>query len=128
MTENVLALALNFQLATASNAPRLARDALRPLADELGDERLTNLRLVISELVSNSVRWGPGGRIAIALEIDEDRGVRGSVDDGGRVGVRMVDADPIEATGLGLQIVSTLCSGWGVHPGSTRVWFELAAA
>jgi hypothetical protein len=39
----------------------------------------------------------------------------------------MVDVDPIEATGLGLQIVSTLCSDWGVHPHSTRVWFELAA-
>jgi two-component sensor histidine kinase len=123
----VVALALNFQLESASNAPRLARDALKPLAYELGEELLTDLRLVMSELVSNSVQWGPGGMISIALEIDDDRCVRGVVDDGGRFGVQMVDGDPIEATGLGLQIVSTLCRDWGVHPHSTRVWFELAA-
>jgi two-component sensor histidine kinase len=123
----VLAIALNFQIETASNAPRLARDALKPLAEELGKERLTDLRLVISELVSNSVKWGPGGMIEISLEIDHDRCVRGYVDDGGTFGVRVIDADPIEATGLGLQIVSTLCSDWGVAPHSTRVWFELAA-
>jgi anti-sigma regulatory factor (Ser/Thr protein kinase) len=83
----MLALALNFQLDAATNAPRLARDALRPLAYELGEELLTELRLVISELVSNSVKWGPGGQISVALEIDDDRCVRGSVDDGGHFGV-----------------------------------------
>jgi anti-sigma regulatory factor (Ser/Thr protein kinase) len=123
----MLAIGLNFQLETASNAPRLARDALAPLADELGDELITDLRLVVSELVANSVIWGPGGLISIGLEIDDDACVRGFVDDGGRFGVQVVDADPIEATGLGLQIVSTLCRDWGVTPNSTRVWFELAA-
>jgi two-component sensor histidine kinase len=123
----VLAIGLNFQLETAPNAPRLARDALDPLSDELGEELLTDLRLVLSELVTNSVKWGPGGLISIGLEIDDDARVRGFVDDGGRFGVKVVDADPIEATGLGLQIVSTLCREWGVTPNSTRVWFELAA-
>jgi two-component sensor histidine kinase len=123
----LLAIALNFQLDTAPNAPRLAREALGPLAGELGEERLTDLRLVVTELVANSVKWGPGGPISIGLEIDDDHCVRGYVDDGGRFGVQVVDADPIEATGLGLQIVSALCSDWGVTPDSTRVWFEIAA-
>jgi two-component sensor histidine kinase len=124
---DVLAIALNFQLESAPNAPRLAREALKPLAGELGEELLTDLRLVVTELVANSVRWGPGGPIAIGLEIDHDRCVRGFVDDGGRFGVQLIDADPVEATGLGLQIVSALCRDWGVSPDSTRVWFEMAA-
>lgn len=123
----MLAIALNFQLDSAPNAPRLAREALQPLATELGEEMLTDLRLVITELVANSVIWGPGGKISIGLEIDDDRCVRGFVDDGGRFGVQVIDVDPIEATGLGLQIVTALCRDWGVHPNSTRVWFELAA-
>ena len=65
--------------------------------------------------------------IGISLEIDDDHCVRGCVDDGGSFGVQMIDVDPIEATGLGLQIVSALCTDWGVEPNSTRVWFELAA-
>jgi two-component sensor histidine kinase len=123
----MLAIGLTFQLDSARNAPRLAREALKPLAAELGEELLTDLRLVITELVANSVKWGPGGQISIGLEIDHDRCVRGYVDDGGRFGVEMVEVDPIEATGLGLQIVSALCSDWGVAPNSTRVWFEMAA-
>jgi anti-sigma regulatory factor (Ser/Thr protein kinase) len=123
----VLAIGLNFQLDSAPSAPRQARDALKPLASELGDELLTDLRLVITELVANSVRWGPGGPISVALEIDDERCVRGSVDDGGRFGVQMVDVDPTDATGLGLQIVSALCREWGVRPDSTRVWFELTS-
>ena len=88
---------------------------------------LTDLRLVVTELVTNSVKWGPGGQISIGLEVDDDRCVRGYVDDGGRFGIQVVDGDPIEATGLGLQIVTALCRDWGVYPNSTRVWFELAS-
>jgi signal transduction histidine kinase len=124
----VLAIGLNFQLESTRNAPRLARDALQPLQDELGPELLTELRMVVSELVTNAVQFGPGRPISISLEIDNDRWVRGAVDDGGHAGVRMIEPNPLEGTGLGLQIVAALSRAWGVDPGSTRVWFELASA
>jgi two-component sensor histidine kinase len=124
----MIAIGLNFQLQSNAGAPRLARDALRPLHDELGPEILTALRMVISELVANAVHFGPGGPISISLEIDSDGSVRGAVDDGGRAGVRMVEPDPLQGTGFGLQIVAALTRAWGVDPDSTRVWFELETA
>jgi anti-sigma regulatory factor (Ser/Thr protein kinase) len=122
----VLALAFNFQLRSANDAPRLARDALTPLAGEVGQELLTQLRLVVSELVTNSVQFGPGEPISIDVEVQDDGVIRGAVNDGGVGGVELVDPDPVAASGLGLRIVDTLASDWGVEPGTTRVWFELA--
>jgi signal transduction histidine kinase len=124
----VIAIGLKFQLESTRDAPRLARSALQPLRDELGGELLTALRMVISELVTNAFQFGPGDPISISLEIDSDGSVRGAVADGGRSGVRRVEPDALKGTGLGLQIVDSLSRAWGVDPGSTRVWFELAPA
>jgi two-component sensor histidine kinase len=122
----MLALALNFQVKSARDAPRLARDALTPFSSELTPELLTDLRLVVSELVTNSVQFGPGAPIFIDLELEEDGSIRGAVDDGGVSGIELIDSDPVAANGLGLQIVDALTRNWGVDPGTTRVWFELA--
>lgn len=120
-----VAIALNFELESAYGAPRQARDALAPLSDELGDELLTDLRLVVSELVANAFKFGPGEPISVALEIDGGHLVSGFIDDRGSSGVELIDADPIAATGLGLQIVDALTTDWGVDQDTTRVWFEL---
>jgi anti-sigma regulatory factor (Ser/Thr protein kinase) len=119
------ATAYNYEFASATNAPRLARDSLAPLAAEIGEELLTSLRLVVSELVTNAVTFGPNEPISLTLEVEEGSLVRGFVDDRGSSGVELVDVDPIAATGLGLQIVDALTTDWGVDAGSTRVWFEL---
>ena len=121
-------MALNFQLESAKNAPGLARDALTQFEDELDHERLTDLRLVVSELVTNSVQFGPGTPISVAVSVEDDGGVGGFVDDGGEGGISMTEGDPINATGLGLQIVAALSTDWGVDPGTSRVWFQLAHA
>lgn len=123
-----MAIAINFELDNATSAPRLARDALASLGDEIGEELLTDVRLVVSELVANAITFGPSEPISVALEVDEGTLVRGFVDDRGTSGVELVDVDPIAATGLGLQIVDALTTDWGVDADTTRVWFELEAA
>jgi two-component sensor histidine kinase len=118
---------LNFELDSDSSASRRGREALLELEPHLSPESLSDLTLIISELTANAVKYGPGTPIGVSVAVAEDGSVRGHVDDGGSGGVEIVEADPVAATGLGLLIVDTLAHEWGVEPGGTRVWFEIAA-
>jgi len=93
---------------------------------EIGAEALSDLALVLSELTTNAVTFGPGFDIHISVAVDSEGGVRGEVDDGGFRGVAVGDVDPVAARGLGLLIVDALTEDWGVEPGTTRVWFDLS--
>jgi len=118
---------VNFELESDASASRRGREALVELEPHLSPEGFSDLTLIISELTANAVKYGPGTPIGVAVEVAEDGSVRGHVDDGGSGGVEMVEADPVAATGLGLLIVDSLARDWGVVPGGTRVWFEIAA-
>ena len=118
---------LTFELMSDSSASRLGREALLALEGHLPAERFSDLNLIISELTSNAVKYGPGTPIGVYVDVRADGSVRGQVDDGGSGGVAIKDADPFAGTGLGLLIVDTIAHAWGVDPGSTRVWFELEA-
>ena len=90
-------------------------------------DRLAEIELVVSELVTNSVRHGPGQ--PIFLRIGENAGVvLGEVEDQGD-GVVEIRAQDVGTAvgGLGLPIVDQLTSDWGVYPGSTHVWFRFDA-
>ena len=117
---------LTFELTSNPTAPRLAREALLDLAPGLSPETMSDLSLIVSELVTNSVRFGPGGAISVAVRIDPDSMIRGRVDDGGSSGVEIAKSEPASGTGLGLLIVDSLAHAWGVDPGTARVWFELS--
>ena len=115
------------ELASEPAAVGRARAAVVPLRDSLSDDIYGDLRLVISELVSNAVLHGPGTSIRLAVAIDGET-VRGEVaDDGdGAVEVR-TRANGAGGGGHGLTIVDSLADRWGVYVGSTHVWFELSA-
>jgi anti-sigma regulatory factor (Ser/Thr protein kinase) len=100
-----------------------AREALEPFADSLSDRAYADLRVIVTELVTNGVKYGPGNTIELSVSLDSDGIVRGEVRDGGSGGVRMRAPGPLGG-GLGLVIVEAL-STWGVHPESSHVWFEL---
>lgn len=81
---------------------------------------------MISELVSNAVAHGRG-QIVFRLRLDEGI-VRGEVvDQGGGFGHEIRERGPEEVSGRGLRLVEALTSRWGIHGGTTRVWFEFAA-
>jgi two-component sensor histidine kinase len=116
---------LNFKLESDSSAPRLAREELLALRQQLPAEAFSDLTVILSELVANSVKYGPGKPIEVNLHFNGEGKIHGVVDDCGTTGVAIAESDSVEASRLGLLIVDSLATSWGVHPDSTRVWFRL---
>lgn len=119
----VLALTLE---PVPDSIPR-ARHTLDRLADAVDEPLLGDLRLLVSEVVTNSIRHGRGGGPIVVRVSVGPRVVRVEVEDGGsgfEPGLGNGDAD--RNSGWGLQLVDRLAARWGVVVGSTTtVWFEL---
>jgi anti-sigma regulatory factor (Ser/Thr protein kinase) len=116
-----------FQFPPADDAPAQARAALEVFDQILAAEVLEDLQLVVSELITNSVKFGPRRPITVRLRVDGEGLVSGEVidqGDGERYKVRMIPEPSLEG-GWGLYLVDRVARRWGVHEGSTHVWFEL---
>lgn len=106
-----------------------ARKALDALDDQVSAQTLHDLRLLVSELVTNSVRHaGLVQSQAIELKVKLlPETVRVEVNDQGtgfQPTPRTAQSD--DQSGWGLYLVSRLADRWGVtSDGATRVWFEL---
>jgi anti-sigma regulatory factor (Ser/Thr protein kinase) len=110
------------------DAPREARSRVRELGHRLGAERTDDAVLLISELVTNAVKYGPeDGEIRIIIDEGETT-TRFTVHDPGAGPLpvmRPLERLPHEGGGHGLRLVEMVSDRWGVERGSTRVWFEL---
>lgn len=113
----------------------MAYRCLGGLRGVVADRELEDLRLLVSELVTNSVRHaglGPGDGILVWVEVSEG-GVRAEVSNPGMgFEVRPVQPGPDQTSGWGLYLVDQVSSSWGVSKEvggevSTGVWFFLAA-
>jgi anti-sigma regulatory factor (Ser/Thr protein kinase) len=107
-----------------------ARQAVGELSESLPEEVLGDVRLLVSELVTNALRHaGLTDDERIALEVGVTAtAVRVEVTDHGRgFDPSAVPTDPEAAEGWGLYLVATLSDRWGAESNgdSTRVWFEL---
>jgi anti-sigma regulatory factor (Ser/Thr protein kinase) len=118
------------RLSATARAPGEARRAVARFSHALAERELQSLRLLVSELVTNSVRHGgldPDDHIELHLAIAPET-VRVSVTDPGgnfetRPQRRPRSGQP---SGWGLFLVQRLADRWGVlTDGQTRVWFEL---
>jgi signal transduction histidine kinase len=115
-------------IARDDRAPREARRALEELAGDIDPDLLDNARLLVTELVSNSVRHGDGDQVKVVLDVAARDRLRCEVVDDGSGFLPL--ARPVgsrEDGGWGLYLVETLSENWGVREGSTHVWFELTA-
>jgi anti-sigma regulatory factor (Ser/Thr protein kinase) len=107
-----------------------ARHVLDGLADLLPAEKLEDVRLVVSELVTNSILHAglsPNDRISLTVMVSAGS-VRGRVCDPGS-GFE-VPSEPSPRSdmsgGWGLPIVETISDRWGVEGNSHMcVWFEI---
>jgi two-component sensor histidine kinase len=119
---------LNLELSAALDAPGRAREAITAqVGSRLSTARRSALLTIVSELVTNSVKHGPGGSIQVNLKVSDDGAVLGRVEDGGRGRVAVREGvNPTEG-GMGLKVVDAFTDRWGVEEGTTNVWFELAA-
>ena len=121
---------LTLELPANLYAPARARELVREAAAITGvtaDDRW-RVEMIVTELVSNAVKHGPGGPVELALQ-SGGRGMRGEVADPGR-GIHHSDLDKRRATeegGRGLFLVDALSDSWGLSEDRSRVWFEVAA-
>ena len=115
------------ELAVTPEAAAEARHALAGIA--LTDGRERDVRLLVSELVTNAVRHAnitPGDVILLVIDL-EDSILRVEVHDpGGGFIPRAPAPDPARPSGWGLYLVEELADRWGVDSDErTLVWFEL---
>jgi anti-sigma regulatory factor (Ser/Thr protein kinase) len=107
-------------------APAAARRAVERLAGTVDEELIPTVSLLVSELVTNSVKYGGEGAITLKVDIARPGKVRAEVIDQGLGFIPVARNRPTtEAGGWGLHLVQTLSNRWGVHEGSARVWFEI---
>jgi|tagenome__1003787_1003787.scaffolds.fasta_scaffold20970129_4 signal transduction histidine kinase len=101
------------------------------LNDQVPESVLENARLVITELVTNSVRHSgvSDGMVVIGVQLTPAT-VRLEVADPGRDGVICPRTpDPAAGGGFGLNMVQALSERWGLEraaAGGTRVWAQLS--
>ena len=112
----------------------MAHRSLSGLGGIVGTRKLEDLRLLVSELVTNSVRHaGLGEEGWIQLTVQVSDGVIYTVvsNPGKDFDARPVRPDPDQTSGWGLYLVDQVSTRWGISEningeGSTGVWFVLA--
>jgi anti-sigma regulatory factor (Ser/Thr protein kinase) len=103
-----------------------ARHRLVGLEPALAPETMAKLRLLVTELVANSVRHARGTPIDLKVTVDQDL-VRTEVSDGGDGFEPPPDDDPgpLKSSGWGLFLVRKMALRWGAEPATGTVWFEI---
>lgn len=120
---------LHMQLRPGVEAAGEARHALEPLRPSLGEAQLSELRLLITELLTNSVRHAasPDGWIVLDVDIYANA-VRVEVRDPGP-GFELAERPRPHGDrpgGWGLCLVDRMSTRWGVERDEqTVVWFEV---
>jgi anti-sigma regulatory factor (Ser/Thr protein kinase) len=122
------------RLGSGPDAAAEARRAIAQLRADLDPPLMETLRLLVTELVTNSVRHTDCdslilrvavGKSAVLTEVADD----GAVFEPGPQALAEAEAHDADG-GWGLFLVERLARDWGVKDDgrSKRVWFELARA
>jgi anti-sigma regulatory factor (Ser/Thr protein kinase) len=116
-------------LARDADSPAVARRAIGEVSDQLPPRRLEDAQLLVSELVTNSIRHAQlrVDDVIRLVVVSGDRALRIEVCDPGPGFEPLVrDPDHGRPSGWGLYLVRELSDRWGVERSAeTRVWFEL---
>ena len=125
---------LSIELPRTPQAPFLARRALADLSGRVEPAVLPDVRLLVSELITNSVKYGGEGPIAgdhrlrhgeLEVEANPDRVRAEIIDQGAGFEPVQRDGDLHKVGGWGLHLTEQLTTEWGTYEGSTHVWFEI---
>jgi anti-sigma regulatory factor (Ser/Thr protein kinase) len=120
--------ALDATIESSPQAPREARRVVEDLAPAVDAGLLRDAQLLVSEVVTNSVKHS-GSDEPIRLRVwARSSGLKVEIADGG-FGFDAETADSCDDAegGRGLMIVNALADRWGViRDARARVWFELS--
>ena len=119
--------AFHLRLDGKSEAASEARRALSRLGGDIDPPLLETLRLLVTELIANSVKHTDVDDVDLKVLVGRSAVVTEVTDAG--PGFEPVERAPDqdEASGWGLFLVDRLADRWGVtrEGHGTRVWFEL---
>ncbi|MDX6376441.1 MAG: serine/threonine-protein kinase RsbW [Gaiellaceae bacterium] len=121
--------AFTVELEAGPDAAAWARNALFAVEQQVEEDLMADVRLLVSELVTNSVRHsGVSPPDSVGLDVAVESGtIRVEVrDGGGGFDPRPRDTHRTTPGGWGLYLVDRLADRWGVARNHfTRVWFEI---
>jgi anti-sigma regulatory factor (Ser/Thr protein kinase) len=122
--------ALKMRLGSGPEAAFSARSAIAELRADLDPPLVETLRLLVTELVTNSVRHTAADSVTLSVAIGKSAVLTEVADTGPGFDPQCVEQSADEDTGWGLFLVQRLADRWGVrHDGpNKRVWFELRRA
>ncbi|MGO9822487.1 MAG: ATP-binding protein [Solirubrobacteraceae bacterium] len=110
---------------------RARRSVLSQLEGQIAPTTASDVALIVSELVTNSVLHadvGPAQTLTLELTRLDDRVRIDVIDPGSRLEPRILPPDPERLGGLGLFVVDQLSEAWGIARDGitgTRVWCEV---
>jgi anti-sigma regulatory factor (Ser/Thr protein kinase) len=126
---------LRMRLGSGPDAAAEARHAIAKLRADLDPPLMETLRLLVTELVTNSVRHTDCDSLTLRVAVGKAAVLTEVTDDGpGFDAHAALEAEQIDGRspdgGWGLFLVERLAREWGVSQdgASKRVWFELGRA
>lgn len=119
--------ALTLRLAGGPHAAAQARRALGELRADIDAPLMENLRLLVTELVTNSVRHASSDSLVLTVLVGPESVWTEVTDDGPGFDPAETGTPRQDRSGWGLFLVERLAQRWGVRQEgrATKVWFEL---
>lgn len=118
---------LSLRLRGGPEAAARARGALSKLRADIDPPLMETLRLLVTELVSNSVRHAQSDTVVLKILVGRSAVLTEVTDAGPGFDPAATPEPGKDESGWGLFLVERLAHRWGVNQsnGETRVWFEL---
>jgi anti-sigma regulatory factor (Ser/Thr protein kinase) len=118
---------LSLRLHGGPEAAARARRALSKLRADIDPPLMETLRLLVTELVSNSVRHAQSDTVVLKILVGRSAVLTEVTDEGPGFDPASTPEPGTDESGWGLFLVERLAHRWGVNQSDdeTRVWFEL---
>jgi anti-sigma regulatory factor (Ser/Thr protein kinase) len=118
---------LNLRLDRGPNAAAKARRCLARLRGDLDAPLMETLRLLVTELVTNSVKYTWADTVQLKVLVGNSVVLTEVTDAGTGFDPAKAGSPSGDHTGWGLFLVERLAERWGVDKNGdgTKVWFEL---
>jgi anti-sigma regulatory factor (Ser/Thr protein kinase) len=118
---------LSLRLDRGPGAAAKARRGLAGLRGDLDAPLMETLRLLVTELVTNSVKHSGADSVELTVLVGNSAVCTEVTDAGPGFDPAKTEGPSTDHTGWGLFLVQRLAERWGVvkDGGATKVWFEL---